>query len=252
MKLKPSKGLIGLLSGVVVLIILATAGVLWLQQQALTGVRSALKQREESLHDGQRMARRQQDAREALAQDEQQLRYLEASVSDQAYVPTLLKQIEDLAKRTQNSVVSVRPQAGSKKPTKLQQRRDPEAQAKAKEGEAAGEEGEKVEKPEPYTPLEIQVNLIGTFKSAQLFIGQLERFPKIVAVEQVELRPHNSTGPLGPAPASRLEVNLKVTAFVMKEKAQQEAEPVSAASVSAGAQMAQARPNPVASEGARP
>jgi Tfp pilus assembly protein PilO len=251
MKLKPSKGLIGLLSAVVVLIVLATGGVLWAQQQVLTGVRSALKQRQESLHDGQRMARRQQEAREALAKDEQQLRFLEASVSDEAYVPTLLKQIEDLAKRTQNSVIGVRPQTGSKKPTKLQQRRDPEAQAKAKEGDAGGD-AEKEEKPEPYTPLEIQVNLIGTFKSAQLFIEQLERFPKIIAVEQVEMRPHNENGPLAARAPSRLDVNLKVTAFVMKEQVQKEAEPVSAASVSAGAQMAQAHPLPAASEGARP
>jgi Tfp pilus assembly protein PilO len=252
MKLKPSKGLIGILSAVVVLIILGTGGVLWAQQQVLTGVRSALKQRQESLQDGQRMARRQEAAREALATDEQRLRFLEASVSNEAYVPTLLKQIEDLAKRTQNSVIGVRPQAASKKPTKLQQRRDPEAQAKAKEGDGDGEGEEKEEKPEPYTPLEIQVNLIGTFKSAQLFIEQLERFPKIIAVEQVELRPHNETGPLAATTSNRLEVNLKVTAFVMKEQARQEAEPVSAASVSAGAQVAQAQPLPAVSEGARP
>src|SRR5688500_7282731 len=115
MKIKPSKGLIGVLSAVVVLIIVSTGGVLWLQQQMLTGVRSALKQRQEALQDGQRMARRQEDARAALAKDEARLRFLEASVSDRAYVPTLLKQIEDLAIRTQNSVVGVRPGTGGKK-----------------------------------------------------------------------------------------------------------------------------------------
>ena len=66
---------------------------------------------------------------------------------------------------------------------------------------------------EPYTRLEIEVNLQGKFASAQRFVDQLMRFPKIVAVQQMSIHPKPAGEKDEPG---LLEIQLKVTAFIMK------------------------------------
>ncbi|HEU4752769.1 MAG TPA: type 4a pilus biogenesis protein PilO, partial [Armatimonadota bacterium] len=142
-----------------------------------------------------------------------QIHFLESGVSDAAYVPTLLKQLEDLASSTHNKVISVRPSMEAAAPSRIQQRRDPDSEAKGGDGADKEKETEK-KKPEPYTRLSIQVTLVGGFTSTQQFVDRLTRFPKIIAVDQLQLRPHaaQDTDRQG-----LLDVDLKVTAFVMKE-----------------------------------
>jgi hypothetical protein len=219
MRLKATRNLINILIGAVAVLILAAGGIVWLQKGALAETEKVLAAREAELADGQKVARRQQMAEELLEQDRSQLRFLESGVSNAAYVPTLLKQLEDLARSTSNKVLGVRPIGVAKAPTRIQQRRDPDAQA------AAGAEGDKkkVEKPEPYTRLAIEVSLIGTYQSSEQFVSRLMRFPKIVAVDEVSLQPHKATK--ADEPQDRLDVKLKLTAFVMKE------EPVTSPSV---------------------
>jgi hypothetical protein len=214
MRLKPTKNTIILLGGAQALGVLALAGVLWLQSAALARSEQTLTAKQLELNDGQAIARRQEAARTALEEDRTRIRFLETAVSNAAYVPTLLKQLEELAGSTRNQVLAVRPLADTAGPTKIQQRRDPDAA----ESEGGGEdEKEKKEKPEPYTRLNIQVTLVGGFESTQRFIERLTRFPKIIAVEQVSLRPHHTQTPKE-GPSSLLDVELKLTAFVMKEQ----------------------------------
>jgi len=214
MRLKPNKSTMTLLAAAFGLVVLIFGGILWLQQSALAEASETRQARETELEDGKRLAGRAVQARELLERDRAQIVFLEEGVSDAAYVPTLLKQVEDLAVGTNNRVLGVRPQAQTQGATRLEQRRDPDA----KEGEAGGDD-KPVEKPEPYTRLNIQVNMVGTYQSSQMFIQRLTRFPKIVSVDQIQLRPHRAaTGPGGEVgEQGQLDIELKVTAFVMKE-----------------------------------
>jgi len=210
MRLKVSKNTITFLIGALVLMVVVFGGLFWLQRSALDQASRTLKAREAELNDGKRVAARQAMADQLLEQDRQQIRFLESGVSNAAYVPTLLKQLEDLASGTHNKVLGVRPTGVTKAPSRLQQRRDPDAQ-----GDAAGDDKKEKAPEEPYTRLVIEVNLIGTFQSSQQFVSRLMRFPKIVAVDELQLQPHRAAGPKDPS--GQLDVRLKLTAFVMKE-----------------------------------
>ncbi len=137
-----------------------------------------------------------------------------------AYVPTLLKQIERLGKETKNTVRGVRPEMAPKTPVRPAVRRtDPEA--------AEGAEGPKEEKPkppEPYDRLTIQVALTGRYQDYQSFLHKLTQFPKIVAVDRVQLRPRFDSENPGSSP--RLDVDMQLTAFILKNEANQPPPPL--------------------------
>ncbi len=211
MRLKANKTTIVLLGVGVGLSAMVFGGTLWFQQQALNTSLNLLAGREAELSDGRRIAHQRDAAREALELDRQQLVFLENGVSKAAYVPTLLKQLEDLAKSTKNRVVGVRPQVVQEAQNRMEARRDPDA----KDGE--GDKSKKVEKPEPYTRLSIEVNLIGDYRSAQQFVQRLNRFPKILSVDELQLQPYRQDAD-ELTDRALLEVKAKLTAFVMKEE----------------------------------
>ena len=217
MRIRPSKKIIGVLSGALALSVLATGGIFWVQQGALADATSVLRQKELEVSDGQRIAQRREQARTTLEADRAKLVFLETAVSDSAFVPTLLKQLEELATRTRNKVNSVRPEVEVKAPTRLEKRRDPEALEKEGQG---GNGAKAVEKEDPYTRLTIRVSLVGAFPSVQAFVERLMRFPKIIAVEELQIRPHVVGGGAAPGSGGLLDVDLKLTAFVMKEAVQ--------------------------------
>jgi hypothetical protein len=214
MRLRPTKGTIAVLCAALGLVILLSGGIFWVQRGWLAEATDVLSDKQSELQDGRAIAKRRDEAHGALEADRSLVANLEPGVSSAAYVPTLLKQLEVVAKQTQNRVVGVRPQVVQAGPTKIEQRRDPDAQAKGGANNNAGD-GKKEEKvvEEPYTRLEIEVNLQGKFGSAQRFVDQLMRFPKIVAVDQLSIRPRAAGEKDEPGV---LEIQMKVTAFIMK------------------------------------
>jgi Tfp pilus assembly protein PilO len=212
------------------LVILLSGGIFWVQRGWLAEATDQLADKQSELQDGRAIAKRREEARSKLEADRALIANLEPGVSSAAFVPTLLKQLEALATQTQNRVVGVRPQVVQQGPSKIEQRRDPDAQAK---GEANGansgdKKDAKKELEEPYTRLEIEVNLQGKFASAQRFVDQLMRFPKIVSVDQMSIHPKPAGEKDEPG---LLEIQLKVTAFIMKgEQPQLPAQPAVSAS----------------------
>ncbi len=216
MRLRPTKSTIALLGGGLCLTILVIGVLAWLVNGQLAQRTDELAKREAELLDGQKIAKRREMAQAELEKDRQQILFLENSVSDAAYVPTMLKQVEDLAVNTKNKVLAVRPQIMAEAPTKLQQRRDPNAQDKEKQASDSGSADKKDEKkPEPYTRLGINLTTVGSFRSTQLFIEKLNHFPKIVSVDEIQLHPHHGKES---EPQDLLDVELKLTAFVMKQQ----------------------------------
>src|SRR5688572_8420896 len=134
MRLKPTKSTIIALGGVLTLVVVASGTGIWFQQKALSEATALYRQRQSEMDDGKKIARRRDEVRTALEQDRAQLLYLETGVSDAAYVPTLLKQLEELGSTTHNQVLGVRPIADTRGPTRIEQRRDPNAQGKSGSG----------------------------------------------------------------------------------------------------------------------
>ncbi len=212
MRIKPTKGTILLLGVMLAAAVVTFGGAVWFQRQAVDQAVTTLAAREAELADGRQIARQRDSARDAVERDRQELAFLENGVTNSAYVPTLLRQLEDLARGTANKVVGVRPEVVTQAPTRLQQRRDPDAQGS---GTAGSEEPEP--KPEPYTKLSIDVSFYGTYRSCQAFLARLNRFPKIIAVEEVQFQPHRDERDRFTANQTILDAKAKLTAFVMKE-----------------------------------
>lgn len=211
-KLKPDKRSVGMLAALLVGLAAGGGGLLYQQEISLGNTVKQLQEKEKQRDESARIASRLADTEARYKQDTDQLKFLEASLPSAAYVPTLLKQIEQLCKDTHNEVRSVRPDAAPPKPVRPAVRRtDPEAQA----SDGDKDKPEEKPKPEPYDRLQIQVSLTGGFPEYQHFLQQLTRFPKIVAVDRVSLRPHlDGQHPDGPP---RLDVDMQLTAFILKD-----------------------------------
>jgi Tfp pilus assembly protein PilO len=211
-RLKPDKNSAVLLAAVLFALI-AGGGALFYQQESSLGVVTAqLKDKEKQRDESARLASRLAEMEVRFKEDTDRLRFLEASLPSMAYVPTLLKQIEQLGKDTQNVVRGVRPEMAPPTPVRAAVRRtDPEAQ----DSDAPKEEKPKA--PEPYDRLTIQVALTGRYQSYQNFLQRLTQFPKIVAVDRVTLRPRLDASQ--PTASPQLDVDMQLTAFILKEGA---------------------------------
>ena len=182
-------------------------------------VAAELNDKEEQVANSEKIALTLQDSRLRYLDTQSQIRYLESSVSTQAYVPTLLKQFEQLGKSVGLKVLAVRPEivAGAPPTRRLS------SGAKASEGkvEAASEQKpgpgrgkDKKEPVKPYNELQIELELDGKFMNALDFLHGLTSFPKIIAVDTMELAPACVSNTYA---SPTLSIRMKVTAFVLKD-----------------------------------
>ncbi len=220
-----SKGVTALVIVAVVILfgsVLAYLGVAGKLKSAVTEMEAKAKQVDESREIAQKLEASKLEYLDARSQ----VRYLEASVSTQEFVPTLLKQLERLGTSVNLKVLGVRP---SQDKVKSVPKRSLSSGKAASEGnlETASAtksdpgNGEAVQKPSPYDELSIELQLQGRYMDALDFLYRLTSFPKIIAVNEVEMSPpaSHSSGLGSPT----LTMKLKVTAFVLKEPRSQRA-----------------------------
>lgn len=185
----------------------------------LRAVATELKSKEQQVADAERVAKTLEESRLRYLDTRAQIRYLESSVSTQAYVPTLLKQLEQLGRSVKLKVVSVRPRpVAVAAPTRRLNsgaeaaKGNVEAASQQKAGSDGAQTAAAVDK--PYDELPIDLELEGSYVSTMEFLYGLISFPKIIAVNRVELSPAGATAAFK---SPMLSIRLSVTAFVLKE-----------------------------------
>ena len=122
-----------------------------------------------------------------------ELAHLEQNIPELAYVPTMLKELEQFGNESGVKVYGVRPFVAvhvSKK----------------------GKEKKRDEK--PYSELSIEIKGKGRYQSVMKFVDAMKSFPKIVAVRTVSLSPKHATG--DSVGYSVLDVTLELRAFLFK------------------------------------
>jgi Tfp pilus assembly protein PilO len=130
------------------------------------------------------------------AQLQERLSILEPALPDSAYIPTFLRQIENLAVGTNNQIVAIRPRpeikpgTGKGKGVQVNDETGDVVQG-GEEPSAAGAEGkEQAKAPKlPYRFIPIEVKTEGTYWTAVDFLRELQRFPKMIAVNNVAFTP---------------------------------------------------------------
>ena len=167
------------------------------QTGQMAAIESEVKAKEEKVASSERTAKRLLAVEAEYADMQEKLRRLETSVTAGEYVPTLLRQMEGLAKSVQLQVGAVRP--------KLEPAPEPPKEKEAR----------KKFVPWPYDKIHIEMEVRGSYWNIAKLLYQLTEFPKIMAVESVQVQP-------GPAvktgKSTHLTANLKLTGFIFKNE----------------------------------
>ncbi|MBV6458114.1 MAG: hypothetical protein HONBIEJF_01237 [Fimbriimonadaceae bacterium] len=108
---------------------------------------------------------------------EQMLEHLEKGVPQFAYVPTMLRELEEVGKSNGCLIYGVKPKL-------------PKAEKPKKDKKTVGKSPAKSKK--PYTELEIEVTGRGQYGRILSLVTALEGFPKIIAVRAVDMTPKKS------------------------------------------------------------
>ena len=178
---------------------------------------SELQEREKQVDESKLIAQKLEKSKLDYVDARAQVHNLECSVSSQDYVPTLLKQIEAMGKSVNLKVNGVRPQAPDAAAVATKKLSSGADSAKRDADSASQDKtsgGKTAASAKPYDELKIALDVQGKYMDALAFIYKLTSFPKIIAVNTVEMSPKaNDKNGLG---SPNLTIKINVTAFILK------------------------------------
>jgi len=140
------------------------------------------------------------------------LSVLEPALPDSAYIPTFLRQIENLATGTRNEILLIRPKPPIK-PAAV----DQAVKINNETGEIIDNPGAPPADAPPQLPYDfvpIELRLDGTYWTIISFLGELQQFPKMIAVNDISFSPNQTGTEKGHSP--RLTASMELTAVVTK------------------------------------
>jgi Tfp pilus assembly protein PilO len=217
--LKPSKQTCAILGGLMAVTLLGVVGLYFWQSSELAAVEQKVREKQNEVASGEKIAQRLAQVENDYGNMQNQLRYLETSVTAGQYVPTLLKQMEGLAKSVSLKVASVRPtlEPAPAPPADKEKRKD--------------------FKPWPYDKLHVDMEVSGSYWNVARMLYRLTEFPKIMSVQNLQINPQVSGGN---GYNSTLSVKMKVTGFIFPNDGQPHgdgAQPAPTKSAQAGGAM---------------
>lgn len=162
-------------------------GLVYWQYSARNTAQQRVSALEAEMPDEGEMQTQLEESQSQLAEYRTKLEHLEKSIPSVAYVPTLLKELEVIGKQNNILVTGVRPVPT---PPSLQ------------------DQGEK-----PYQELEIDITGQGTYQAVMDMVAALQTFPKILAVETVNLAPRQNAR----AKTKDLDASVRLKAYVFKD-----------------------------------
>lgn len=197
-KFRPNKQSCVAMGAVTVLILGASAAMYVWQTGEMAQMEKQIFAKEQEAATGQRTADQLDGVRQDADTIESKLRYLETSVAGSMYIPTLLKQVDNLARSMNLKVQSLH--------------HNRENTPNSPPPEASKEDKAKF-RPLPYDYEHIDMEVIGDYWTVARFLYRLTTFPKILAVDTLTLTPMAATTAASP----KLGVRLNMTGFVFKD-----------------------------------
>ena len=202
-------------AGVAALTLVAGGGlVFWLNGHIRDG-QAAVASKEAEVGSSEQVAKRLDATKATYDQMNSRVAFLEASVAEKAYVPTLLQQFQTLAAATHLTVATVQPSAQSRPPP----RRLPPPKA----AEAPSPPGPPRRRPRkrsprpPYDTMNVSLSVVGTYADTVTFLYDLTQFPKILSVESAQFSPGGGASQPGMKAVPQVTTQLKLTAFVFHD-----------------------------------
>ncbi|MEN6520130.1 MAG: type 4a pilus biogenesis protein PilO [Armatimonadota bacterium] len=206
--IKPTAKTLVLLSVIAGLLFASTILAYTVGSRRLGSATAQLQNKQKQVGDSTQIVKRLVEAQETYLKAQGEIGFLETSVSTADYIPTLLGQLEALGKSHNLKVISVRPQPIVELAAPVRPASD------ESEGKSSSAATAKKKKPKPYDEMKIDIQLQGSYWCLHDFIESLTRFPKIVAVKELQMSPTKAAeGRRSP----ELQANLVVTAFIFKD-----------------------------------
>jgi len=215
--IKPTTRMLVIFSIIAGLLFIVTILAYTVGVRRLGAATAQLQEKQKQVENSTRIAKHLVDAQQAYLKVQGELGFLETSVSTYAYVPTLLGQLEELGKKHNLKVISVRPQMEQKSSQASMKRSSEESADGSSSG--SGTKKETKEIPKPYDEMKVEIQLEGTYWCMHDFMLSLTRFPKIIAVKALHLSPSKEVERLV---SPELQAKLTLTAFIFKDSAGKE------------------------------
>ncbi|NUL81413.1 MAG: type 4a pilus biogenesis protein PilO [Armatimonadetes bacterium] len=198
---KSVESMFKVLGGLILVTLLASAGVSYLAYDQIKIAQEEHKKRSEEVVAAKASPERLKVLNATINGLYDHIAYLEQGVTPREYVPTLLKQMEAMATSVGLRIAAVRPVSQA-------------ATAKPPQGDAQTETAPKVRK--PYDEQTISVAVKGDFWATMRFLKALNQFPKILAVQRVTVQTKADADSDG---NPQLEVTTEVKAIIFKQAA---------------------------------
>jgi len=168
----------------------------------------------------QAKVKRMPELESEYAQLQSRLSILEPTLPTAAYIPTFLRQIENLARSTNNEIVMIRPKAKAKAAAgkgggKINNETGEVIKEEPGAAKGADDKAKEPKLPYDFTAIELKIN--GTYWSTVSFLTALQRFPKMIAVNNVSFQPQTRSVQVIGAP--RLATSMDLVAVVSKTAA---------------------------------
>jgi|GEM_PF-460978 Tfp pilus assembly protein PilO len=204
--IKPTKQTCAILGALSALTLAGAVGLYVWQAGEIAKVEDLVNKKNQEVSSGERIAGRLMELESEYESMQNQLRFLESSVSEREYIPTMLKQVEQLAKQVNLKVSAVRPKWQTDEPKKGKKKSAAKADSKTTD-----KDKEQAEKPSPYKKLMVDMEIAGTYWNIARFLYRMTEFPKIIAVDALSINPKN-----GPVYDPNLQAKVKLTGFVFR------------------------------------
>jgi Tfp pilus assembly protein PilO len=183
------------------LVLFITGGIWTYHAQSIRQINAQTQQYEQEAFTGRSTAKHLAAARLDAKVVTSELKNLESQVVPELFLPTLLRQVDTLAKRNGLEVMAL-------KHTLELSPIAPDASVTAEEKQAF--------RPLPYDRDRIDIEVRGTYWGVARFLYRLTTFPKILAVETVTERPAEQATPQ----SGRIIATIRMTGFVFQPAAQ--------------------------------
>ncbi|MEI8281432.1 MAG: type 4a pilus biogenesis protein PilO [Armatimonadota bacterium] len=174
----------------------AGAGLMWMANSSISSQTSHIETLKKELRDEKTVLKELEDSKKKVEDLKFKLVHLEAGVQDFAYIPTMLKELEQFGKKNNLEITQVKPLIAPVTPGKEEDKRK-----------------------SAYQELNINVKGRGTYENSLKFLEAIKVFPKIVAVRTVSLSPHlDNTSKKYGKPVLELDLELRAYAFKDEKK----------------------------------
>ncbi len=191
-----SKRLTQSMAGIAAILLVVAGGVLYLLNNSIQSATKEEADKAAQVGSAQQVAEKYQATLTDYNATCSQLQFVEKSIAPNAYIPTLVPQIEHLAQSYDLNVSAIRPGPVSAAPAPAAST-DPSAPAAP-----------------PYQTMSLGLTLSGSYTQIMKFMYSLTKFPKIITVKSLSLSPAGSAPTVNGKPQTNLSANIAMAAYV--------------------------------------